>query len=186
MLTKEKLKRYNNVDLGKNPSGGQMQEWVQEDDKRLKDFHEEALLKHIEQTSQRNMGKEENMLSKPTVYIDDMLLNVEQRIIVQCKAFDPYDANSDIMPPNREDRMIGIFDRLQMSLMEEIMVTCRSEMYIREAVQAFMSRENLTERRGDSLVTHYLSALSEHLVKNLTRVVDFRLLERTTMPMFLA
>jgi len=183
LLAKEKLQRCGRIDTS-NTKQRQMWGLIWQQCHQLEDFYDECLFSHIEQQLDRDTKNEEHMPSRSAAYIDDVLRNVEGKIIFRCQAFDPYDPhrNLSVMPPNQKNRLVGIFDRMQTSLMEKIMATCNSEKDIKKEVLAFISKnssgiwEAFAERKDDVLVNQYLSALSERLVEVLTRDIDFALL----------
>lgn len=156
----------------------QISEFV-EKGRRLKNFHDEILLDHIEQQLHQDMKEKECMPSRSTIYIDDVFDNVEEKIIVRCQAYDPHNPwNWDVMPQSKRDRMIRIFDKIQTSLMEELMASCDPRNDVRATVAAFMSKQcfgpssAFTEQKEDILVDQYLNALSERLVTVVKREID--------------
>lgn len=81
LLSEEKRKKCNNIDDGIAKKEGRMNELEQEEDDRLKEFHEEVIFAYVERGFQQDTIKEESMLSRSAVYIDDVLLNMEQILL---------------------------------------------------------------------------------------------------------
>ncbi|KAE8452962.1 hypothetical protein EG329_012149 [Mollisiaceae sp. DMI_Dod_QoI] len=177
-LTKEKRRRCT-----RSNELERIQMWksVEEEDNRLRDFYDEVLSSHIEQQLHEDTENEEHEEHKrlnSCALADDIVSNLEDKIIVGFQDYEPYDLshNGGVMPLNKKNRMIAIFDSIQTSLMGRIGTPNNPWKSIKDLVLGSMIYyyssiyTACAERSEDAPAHQYLDALSKRLVEVLTRV----------------
>lgn len=160
------------------------------DEKHIKEFCDNILFSHIEQQLSEETESEEYLLSTWNTSMEYTMSNLEHRIAMVCKSFDPdprglsYPIQSSYweesgMRLEIQNHLSEIFTNIYIHLKKDILDTCKLKDEIRKRTRNFISERFLnTRERGhtdlisDALVKQYLSALAEHLTGTLTQDVD--------------